>query len=103
MLEKSTTPFFLLYIGIIVIIVGVACGLFFANTEMVMPLSETDKLIGNTTPTTENEFSWQVAIFWWILGLVGGCVLIGLSKAIKIIEYIAHNKTTTKQESQVSA
>lgn len=59
------------------IIIGLICGLVFANVP------------DNSSLTSTTVFAWSIALTWWIGCGVLGLILIGISEIINLLELIS--------------
>lgn len=82
--QQPGFPAFLAFVGVIIIIAGAVSGVVFGNVETVVDYDWGDDW--DSGVTTESNFLWPVAMEWWIRGLVGGFLLIGLARIIILLE-----------------
>ena len=73
------------WVGVAIIFIGVICGFAFGNVERtsIETPSEVDEYLGlEPEPTTETDYSWTIAMTYWIGGLVSGLFFIGIAEII---------------------
>jgi len=89
--RENKVAIWLFWVGVAIIIIGVICGFAFGNVEKtsIDTPSEVDEYLGlDPVPTTETDFSWTIAMTYWIGGLVTGLSLIGIAEIIYQLVYV---------------
>ncbi|MBE1446093.1 hypothetical protein [Paenibacillus sp. OAS669] len=74
----------LLIIGVVEIIAGIICGIYFGNKVTY----ELSSISGRMKEVS--GFQFAVAIQWWVGSIIGGLVIIGFSEIIKLLQNISN-------------